>query len=351
MNENKLHLSSSPHFSAGNTTQKIMLFVIISLLPECAYGIYLFGLNALILILTSVISCVLFEFIFQKITHQKVVINNLSAVVTGILLALVCPPTLSWWMIIIGDAVAIIIAKGLFGGIGSNVFNPALTGRATLFISFPAVMGAKWLLPNIDSSLGLDAISSATVLSKIKSGADISIDYLQYFLGNRAGCIGETSILLILISFIFLLITKIIDWRAPLGMVLTVSVFSFFSGLISKGTFEQGGNEVLINLLTGGLLFGAVFMITDYATVPVTKPGRFIFGIGCGFITFLIRKFGSYPEGVMFSILIMNSLSPFLNNITSRKYGYGKKGNMRPDTEKINKEFDLKTKDPSLGGK
>ena len=319
---NKLYISSSPHFSSGLKTQRIMAAVIISLLPECIYGICIFGISALITILTSVVSCVFFEFIFQKATKQKVVISNLSAVVTGILMALVCPPTVPFWMVIIGAAVAMIFAKGLFGGIGSNVFNPALTGRAFMFISFPAVMGATWLLPNtvkgIEAYSAVDAISSSTILSSLKNSADVSIDYLQYFLGNRAGCIGETSILLILISFIFLLALKVIDWRAPLGMVGTVVVCAFLMGLISGGSINAAGTEILNNLLTGGLLFGATFMVTDYATTPVTKPGRLVFGICCGLITFLIRKFGGYPEGVMFSILIMNSVAPLLNNLTVR---------------------------------
>ena len=324
MDTNKIHLSSSPHFSFKMKTQYIMAAVLIALLPEAIAGIVFFGWRALLTILVSVASCVLFEYLFQKATKQKVVISNLSAAVTGLLLALVCPPTIPWWMVVIGSACAIIIAKGLFGGIGSNVFNPALTGRAVLFISFPSVMGARWLEPHT-----VDAISSATVLSSLKSGAVDSIDYLQYFLGNRAGCIGETSILLILISFIFLLAARIIDWRAPLTMVLTVVLGAFISGLAKTGNLAGAGNEILINLLTGGLLFGATFMVTDYATTPVTKPGRLVFGAGCGLITFLIRRFGGYPEGVMFSILIMNAIAPFLNNLTVRMYGYGKKAGRR----------------------
>lgn len=353
---NKFYISSSPHFSSGLKTQYIMAAVILALLPECIFGICIFGVSALITILTSVISCVLFEFIFQKATKQKVVISNLSAVVTGILMALVCPPTIPFWMVIIGAAVAMIFAKGLFGGIGSNVFNPALTGRAFMFISFPAIMGATWLNPNtvkgIEAYSSLDAISSSTILPTLKNNADAAIDYLQYFIGIRAGCIGETSILLILISFVFLLLTKIIDWRAPLGMVGTVVLCSFIAGFVSGGTVIAGTSEILKNLLTGGLLFGATFMVTDYATAPVTKPGRFIFGIGCGLITFLIRKFGGYPEGVMFSILIMNSVAPLLNNFTPRMYGYGKKGNRKPDVKKINADFDLKnSKNHILEGK
>ena len=187
----------------------------------------------------------------------------------------------------------------------------------------------------------MDAISSATTLSQIKAGTLDNIDMLQYFVGNRAGCIGETSILLILIAFVFLLLIHVIDWRAPVAMVGTVVVCTFLAGL-GNGV-AAAGKDVVIALLTGGLIFGATFMITDYATAPVTKPGRLVFGAGAGMITFLIRKFGGYPEGVMFSILIMNAVAPHLNNLTSRMYGYGKKGHRRPESAKINMEFDLNT--------
>ena len=344
MSDKKLHLSSSPHFSAGLSTQKIMACVLIAMLPECIAGVVFFGWQALVTILVSVISCVVFEWIFQLITKQKVVISNLSACVTGVLLALVCPPTIPVWMVIIGDAVAIIIAKGLFGGIGSNVFNPALTGRAFLFISFPAALGGSWIVP-FATEKGIDAVSSATVLSQISKGIvnTSNFDFMEYFIGGRAGCIGETSIMLILISFIFLALIRVIDWRAPFTMVGTVAVCSLISGLIGYGNFIDAIKEVGIYMLTGGLIFGATFMVTDYATAPVTKPGRLVFGFGCGLITFLIRKFGGYPEGVMFSILIMNSVAPFLNNLIGRMYGYGKKGNKRADVGQIAQEFDLST--------
>ena len=312
--DKKIFVSSSPHFNFKCSTQMIMGTVLIALLPEVIMGIVLFGFAALIRILISVASCVLFEFLFQKVTKQKIVIANLSACVTGVMMALVCPPTAPVWIFVVGAAVAMIVAKGLFGGIGSNVFNPALTGRAFMFLSFPAAMGASWMAPKALG--GLDAISSATTLSAIKTGTFIIEDgtYWQYFIGNRAGCIGETSILLILISFAFLALAHIIDWRAPVAMVGTVAICSLIAG-----------ENVAMSLMTGGLMFGATFMVTDYATAPVTKKGRLVFGFGCGLITFLIRKFGGYPEGVMFSILIMNSVAPFLNNLTARKYGYGKK--------------------------
>ena len=339
MAENKFHISSSPHFTEGFTTQKVMLAVILALLPEVAAGVVFFGIPALVTVLVSVIGAVFFEALFQKVTKQKIVVKNLSAVVSGIMLALVLPSTTPVWMVLLGDLVAMIIAKGLFGGIGSNVFNPALTGRAVLFISFPAAIGASWT--GTASQGGMDAISSATTLSQIKAGTLDNIDMLQYFVGNRAGCIGETSILLILIAFVFLLLIHVIDWRAPVAMVGTVVVCTFFAGL-GNGV-AAAGKDVVIALLTGGLIFGATFMITDYATAPVTKPGRLVFGAGAGMITFLIRKFGGYPEGVMFSILIMNAVAPHLNNLTSRMYGYGKKGHRRPESAKINMEFDLNT--------
>ena len=326
MSENKIHLSSSPHFTEGLSTQKVMLMVIISMLPECIAGVIFFGAAALVRILVSVASCVAFEGLYQKITKQKIRISNLSAVVSGILLALVIPSTTPVWMVVLGALVAMVVAKGLFGGIGSNVFNPALTGRAFMFISFPAAMGACWFNPEID------AVSGATILSQIKNGAVTATPdlYMQYFLGNRAGCIGETSILLILISFLFLFSTHIIDWRAPVAMVATTAFFTLVTG-----------GDVLLALLTGGLLFGATFMVTDYATAPLTGYGRLVFGFGCGLITFLIRKIGGYPEGVMFSILIMNCFTPFLNNLTRRMYGYGKKGNRRPASPDRVQEFDV----------
>lgn len=326
MSENKIHLSSSPHFTEGLSTQKVMLMVIISMLPECIAGVIFFGAAALVRILVSVVSCVAFEALFQKITKDKIRVSNLSAVVSGILLALVIPSTTPVWMVVLGALVAMVVAKGLFGGIGSNVFNPALTGRAFMFISFPAAMGACWFNPEID------AVSGATILSQIKNGAVTATPdlYMQYFLGNRAGCIGETSILLILISFAFLALIHIIDWRAPVAMVATTALCTLVSG-----------GDVLLALLTGGLLFGATFMVTDYATAPLTGYGRLVFGFGCGLITFLIRKLGGYPEGVMFSILIMNCFTPFLNNLTRRMYGYGKKGNRRPASPDRVQEFDV----------
>ena len=289
----QMYVSPAPHFVEGTSTRFLMCMLILALLPETIYGVMLFGFRALFVVLVSVAGSVVFEAAFQKLTKQNITVSDCSAVVTQVLL---------------GDLFAVVVAKGFFGGLGANVWNPALTGRAFLFVSFSAAIGASWLAP------GTDAVSAATVLSKLKEGvAGNAGAYLESFLGNTAGCIGETNELLILISFAFLALTQVIDWRAPVTMVGTVALLTFVSG-----------GDVVMALTSGGLLFGATFMATDYATTPVSKAGRAVFGAGCGLLTFLIRRFGGYPEGVMFSILFMNSLSTFLNKLTSRKYGYGK---------------------------
>ena len=302
----EIYVSPGPHVSTKRNTTMVMLCVIIALLPLAVYGVILFGIPALVTILVSVATAVLAEWVFQIATKQKVRIKDLSAVVTGLMLALVLPPTLPVWMTVLGAIFAIVVAKGFFGGIGANVFNPALTGRAFLFTSFPVAMGT-WIRP-------FDGLSGATILSQTTVSINSNV-YWDLFLGNRAGCIGETSILLILIAFVFLLVTRIIDWRAPVAMIV-----------VTVGATALAGGDALMALMSGGLMFGAVFMTTDYATAPVTKTGRLIFGAGAGLITFLIRQFGSYPAGVMFSILIMNVLTPFLNKIIPTKYGYKGKG-------------------------
>ena len=305
-----IQLSSSPHISSGLKTRHVMWIVVFALLPETVWGVLLFGIPALLTICASVATAVASEWLFNKITKKRQSAGDGSAVITGLLLALVLPPTLPLWQTILGATFAIIVAKQLFGGLGSNVWNPALTGRAFLVASFPAAMGASWISPLPD------ATSSATILSTLKQADAVSsVDYWELFIGRQAGCIGESSILLILISALFLIGTGLVDWRAPVFMVGTFALLMFASG-----------GDVLAHLLSGGLVFGAVFMATDYVTTPVTSYGRIVFGAGCGLLTFLIRKFGGYPEGVMFSILIMNSITPFLNKLTPRKYGYKKEG-------------------------
>ncbi len=319
--KSEIYVSASPHFSLGRTTQSIMLSVIIAQLPLCIYGVYLFGIRALITILVSVASCVCFEALFQRFINKTIKISNLSAVVTGLMLALVLPPATAWWQIVLGAFFAVIVAKEFFGGIGANVFNPALTGRAFLFVSFSAAMGARWINP------GVDAISSATTLAKYEAGEIVPTmqDVFDFFIGNRAGCIGETCALLIILAFIFLWVIDVIDWKAPSTMILTSAIAAFICSMVKGHGLSQSCIDTLYYLLSGGIMFAAVFMVTDYATVPVTGCGRYIFGAGAAIITFLIRTFGGYPEGVMFSILIMNAISPFLPYIRHRRYGHGDK--------------------------
>ncbi|HZK19760.1 MAG TPA: RnfABCDGE type electron transport complex subunit D [Treponemataceae bacterium] len=323
---NEIYISSSPHITSRLTTQRVMIAVIFCLLPLVIASVFIFGLSTLYISIVCVLSCIVFEALFQKISKKPILINNLSAIVTGLILACVLPPNIPLWQTILGAFFAIIVGKEFFGGIGSNVFNPALIGRAFMVVSFPASMGSSWIAP------GTDAISGATMLSQIKTGtatAATSDTYIQFLLGNRVGCIGETSTALILLACVVLVLLKIIDWRAPLAMLLTVAV----------GTYIAGG-DVILALLSGGLLFGAVFMVTDYATTPVTKKGRLLFGFGAGLITFLIRQFGGYPEGVMFSILIMNAVTPFLNNLINRKFGY-KTDNKTPIHQKKGEQKDV----------
>ncbi len=307
----QLNLVASPHIKSNVGTQHIMLMVIISLLPICVYGVILFGIPALVSLLTAVVSCLFFEAATQKILKRPIQISNLSAIITGLLLSLTLSPAVPAWMIIIGSFFAIVVGKEFFGGIGANVFNPALIGRGFMVLSFAGTMG-KWIAPGAS----VDGMSSATVLADVKAGNVTfdAADYLKHFIGNEGGTIGETSAMLIILAAIFLLITKIIDWRTPVFMVGTVALCVFFTG-----------EDIIAHVLSGGLLFGAIFMATDYATAPVTSYGRMIFGAGCGLITFLIREFGGLPEGVMFSILIMNAITPFLNKLTTRQYGQAKK--------------------------
>ena len=319
------YLTPAPHIASKRTTQKIMLSVVVALFFVALYGIVLFGATALVTILVSVACCVGFESLFRLLTKQDIRAKDFSAVVTGLLLALTLPPTMPVWMTALGALFAVVVAKELFGGLGANVFNPALAGRAFLFVSFSSSM-SSWTRPF--SAYGVDAVSSATPLSFLKPSDSLSVlspsqiasrmgfdsvmeMYAALFTGQRAGCIGESAIPVILVAGIILIAAKIIDWRAPAAMIVSALVITWIAGM-----------DPILTLLSGGLLFGAVFMATDYATAPQTPWGRLVFGAGCGVITALIRIFSSYPEGVMFSILIMNALAPFLNKIIDRKYGW-----------------------------
>jgi electron transport complex protein RnfD len=329
-----LWLQSSPHIVRPDNVPSIMSRVIIALIPVSVFGIVMFGISALLNIAVAVAVAVIAEALFRRITKQDIRINDCSAVVTGLLLALVIPPSTPLWMTALGAIFAIVIGKEFFGGLGGNVFNPALIGRAFMLMSFPAAL-TTWLVPAGIKTPFTDAATMATPLGIFKEGVVATADGISHasgtlgavehslhagsygemfkdlFLGNYAGTIGETSVLLILLGGAFLLITKTIDWRAPVGMIASAAVFSTLVGL-----------NPIFTLLAGGLMFGAVFMATDYTTTPVTNAGKLIFGIGAGLIVVLIRKFGNYPEGVMFSILIMNALTPFLNKLLRKKYGF-----------------------------
>ncbi|MDR2096004.1 MAG: RnfABCDGE type electron transport complex subunit D [Treponema sp.] len=334
-----LLLSSSPHIANAVESRQLMRNVLISLAPVTIFGVALFGIPALLNVLVSIAGAVLAEAAFRRITGQDIRIGDLSAAVTGLIFALILPPSTPLWMTFLGAVFSVVVAKEFFGGLGANIFNPALIGRAFVLMSFPAALTC-WTNPRIffektgemleaASTASLDGITSATPLNIIKMGntiADVGIgftalglspsaDYLStiktLFLGFRSGCIGESSILLILAGMVFLLITQTIDWRAPAAMGAAV--------LVVSPLLEM---DPLFGLLSGGVAFGAVFMATDYVTAPLTGKGKLIFGFGAGLITVLIRKWGSYPEGVTYGILIMNALTPFLNQLLPKKYGF-----------------------------
>ncbi|MDH8702294.1 electron transport complex protein RnfD [Dysgonomonadaceae bacterium PH5-43] len=314
--ENKLIISPSPHIHSGDTIENKMYGVLIALIPTFIVSLIFFGLGALIVTTVSVLSCVLFEFLIQKyILKIKPTIKDGSAILTGVLLAFNLPSNLPIWIIIIGALVAIGIGKMTFGGLGKNIFNPALVGRVFLLISFPAQM-TTWPLPSIFNMQYLDATTGATTLNLIHFGTPP--DTISLLLGNMAGSLGEVSALAILLGFAFMLWKKIIQWHIPVYMVLTVFAFTGIMHLINPAEYASP----IIHTLSGGLLLGAVFMATDYVTSPMTKPGMIIYAIGIGLITSIIRLWGAYPEGVSFAILIMNAVTPLINTyIKPKRYG------------------------------
>lgn len=311
MNE-KLIVSHSPHIAGKDTVSKIMLDVIIALIPALIAGCIVFGMRALVVTLICVLSCMLSELIWNKLLKKENTLSDFSAIVTGMLLAFNLPASIPLWMAVIGSAFAIIIVKQFFGGIGHNFMNPALAGRAFLLASWAPVMTSQWYAPKTVLPLfGLpDAITSATPLV---SGE--SFDYLTLFLGNHAGCIGETSVLAILIGALYLIIKKVIRIRVPLIFILTVVIGTALCGF-----------DPIRQILSGGLMLGACFMATDYTTTPVTPKGQIIFALGCGIITVLIRVWGGYPEGVSYSILLMNVATPLIEKMTAPKKFGSKKG-------------------------
>lgn len=311
---NKISVSSSPHIRGTRTTRSLMLDVCIALLPALVGSVFFFGVRALLLTLVSAAACVFFEWAYRRIMKLDCTIGDCSAIVTGILIAFVCPPSTPFWILIIGDAFAIILVKQLFGGIGQNFMNPALAARAFLLISWPVAM-TSWTA----NKFAVDATSSATPLGKIaESGSAEGLKLLDLFLGKTGGCIGEVSAALLLIGGIYLVIRKVISARIPLSFIGAVAVLAF--------AFPQGGSDLAyrlnwvgVQVLSGGVMIGAIFMATDYVTSPVTHWGQILFGIGCGALTVFIRYFGSYPEGVSFAILLMNACVGIFDRIGRKK--------------------------------
>ena len=320
----KLIASSSPHIRSNEDTRSIMLDVIIALLPAMGWSIYCFGINALVLTLVSVVSCVFFEWAYRKLMKKSCMVGDLSAVVTGMLLSFVCPVDLPWWVIIIGAFFSIVVVKQLYGGIGCNFLNPALAGRAFLLASYATAM-TTWAIPKIRP----DVTSAATPMAIMKEGTEEAFTTLMsnysigdMFIGKVGGSLGEVSALCLLVGGIYLLIRKVISWQIPVAYIGTVAVLT----LIAAPAGMDNVQYMLYNVFGGGLMLGAIFMATDYATSPVTKPGQLIFGIGCGLLTCFIRRFGSYPEGVCYSILIMNCTTWLLDKyIRPTIYGAVKK--------------------------
>ncbi len=314
----KLIISPAPHIHGGDSVSKNMTGVIIALIPALLAGLYFFGLGALVVTVTAVLACVLFEFLIQKyLLKSESSIMDGSAALTGLLLALNLPSNIPVWMVIAGSLVAIGIGKMSFGGLGNNPFNPALVGRVFMLISFPVEM-TTWPRPVPFATTYLDAETAATPLAILKSHSGELPSTMDMFFGNMGGSLGEISAVAILIGLAYLLIRKIITWHIPVSILATVFVFA---GILHLANPEAFASPV-VHLFTGGLLLGAVFMATDYVTSPMNPRGMLVYGVGIGLITVIIRNFGAYPEGVSFAILIMNGFTPLINTyIKPRRFG------------------------------
>jgi electron transport complex protein RnfD len=287
---------------------KIMWMVVISLIPAGIAGTFIFGLSALWVILLGVISALATEAVLELLTKRKITILDGSAILTGLLLAYNLPPTVPFWLPIIGSAFAIAVGKQAFGGLGKNIFNPTLVGRVFLMVTWPKYM-TTFIKP-----LSYDAVTSATPLALIKEGKVLeNLSYWDLFLGKRGGCIGEVCIMALLLGALFLLLKGYISWHIPFSYVFTVGIFTYIFG--QKGLFS---GDWLFHILSGGLILGAFFMATDYVTTPSAHRGQIIFGLGCGLITAIIRLWGRYPEGVSYAILMMNAATPVIDRYTNK---------------------------------
>jgi len=311
MNRN-LVVSISPHVRSPESVSRIMWFVALSLIPAGIAGVFIFGIRALGVIVLGIISAVATEVIIQRMFKREITVYDGSAVLTGLLLAYNLPPHVPFWIPVIGSFFAIAIGKQVFGGLGQNIFNPALVGRVFLMASWPKYM------TTFTAPFNCDAVTQATPLMRLKEGeALIETGYLDLFLGNRGGCIGEVCIIALILGAFFLLIRGYISWHIPFSYIGTTAVCTWIFG--SKNLFS---GDWLFHVLSGGLILGAFFMATDYVTSPLTAKGKIIFGVGCGLLTAVMRLWGGYPEGVSYAILMMNAATPFIDRYArSRIYG------------------------------
>ena len=314
-------ISSPPHIYGTDTVEKRMRDVLIALSPAFVMSVFHFGPRAFFVIAISVISAMLAEYLLQRVMGKPATINDFSAAITGVLLAFNLPPTAPFWLPIVGSFFAIIVVKQLFGGLGSNFMNPALAARALLLVSFPVHM-THWVTPDIIS--GTTVISGATYLGIFQTYPAFSpafSDYMALLFGKTGGCIGETSAVALIIGGVYLLVRRVINWRIP---VFYIGSFALFAFIFGRTGFFSG--YILFEVLAGGLLMGAFFMATDYSTSPITPNGKIVMGIGCGFLTAVIRFYGGYPEGVSFAIIIMNLLVPLIDKyLRPRVYGKSKR--------------------------
>ncbi|HAF28569.1 MAG TPA: Na+-transporting NADH:ubiquinone oxidoreductase subunit D [Bacteroidales bacterium] len=325
---NKLFISPSPHMYEDTTVKRLMFDVVIAMLPALAFSIYFFGMGAIIVTLTAVVSCLAFEWLIQKyMLKQEPSITDGSALVTGILLAFNVPTNLPIWIVIIGSLVAIGIGKMSFGGLGNNPFNPALVGRVFMLISFPVQM-TSWPVPTGFNNSYTDAVTGATPLGVMKEGIgagetvssimDKIPSHMELFYGHMGGSMGEIAAIALLLGFGYMLFRKVIKMHIPVSILLTITAFTGILWLINP----ESNADPVFHLLTGGVMLGAIFMATDYVTSPMSVKGMWIYGIGIGIITVLIRVFGAYPEGVSFAILIMNAFVPLINAyIKPKRFG------------------------------
>ncbi|MBN1556729.1 MAG: RnfABCDGE type electron transport complex subunit D [Lentisphaerae bacterium] len=330
-------VSPSPHVHSGVTVRRIMLDVVIAMLPALAVALWFFGWNALRLVSACVVGCVAVEWLCRRGMRRDIGVTDLSAVVTGMLLAFNLPPTLPTWMAVVGCAVAVGLGKQVFGGIGYNPFNPALVGRVALTISFPVAM-TRWTPWRVPSPLSIEAVTTATPLGAVKtalsSGEPMPYAFdgrtlLDFFLGNQNGCLGEVSAAALLLGAAYLLARGWISWHIPVTYVGTVALLA----AAVRATDPAHSIPVAAHLVTGGLMLGALYMATDMVTSPMTKRGHLVFGAGCGVLTFVIRQWGGYPEGVSFSILLMNACTPLINRYTRpRVFGHGGRSPARKTT-------------------